>query len=189
MICGQGTIGAEFVDQVPGLDVVVVPISGGGMIAGIATAVKAINPECAVVAAEPEGASGNAADAAESKARGTLVSDLPVPDTIADGLKAKMGHLTWPIVRDKVDGVVTVSEDEIVAAMKLVYERMKLVVEPSGAVGLAAALSPQFGTFLAGAAGGEEGKTTTTKKKVKVGVVLCGGNLDLAALFAAYTRG
>lgn len=116
-----------------------------------------------------------------------IEADLPVPDTIADGLKAKMGDLTWPIVRDKVDGVVTVEEGEIVAAMKLIYERMKLVVEPSGAVGLAAALSPQFTQFIA-AAGGDDGETKK-RKVTKVGVVLCGGNLDMTALFDAYTRG
>lgn len=198
VICGQGTIGAEFMAQVPGLDVVVVPISGGGMIAGVATAVKGINPGCAVVAAEPSGSRGDAADAAASMARGTLVGDMPAPDTIADGLKAKMGDLTWPIVRDKVDAVVVVEEAEIVAAMRLVFERMKLVVEPSGAAGLAAALSPHFKRrFLTTASGGEGGGGETAggdaegargkKKLVKVGVVLCGGNLDLAALFAAYS--
>jgi serine racemase len=163
--------------------------------------VKGINPRCAVVAAEPVGATGDAADTAASKARGTLVSDMAVPDTIADGLKAKMGDLTWPIVRDKVDEVVTVEEGEIVAAMKLVFERMKLVVEPSGAVGLAAVLSPQFKKVIttiaaaagaaAGAAGGGGGVVEvkgTERQTVKVGVVLCGGNLDMAALFAAYAR-
>ena len=176
----------------------------GPWVPGIATAVKGINPRCAVVAAEPVGAAGDAADTAASKARGTLVSDMAVPDTIADGLKAKMGDLTWPIVRDKVDEVVTVEEGEIVAAMKLVFERMKLVVEPSGAVGLAAVLSPQFKKVVtttaaattaagaaAGAAGGGGGVVEvkgTERQTVKVGVVLCGGNLDMAALFAAYAR-
>ena len=117
-----------------------------------------------------------------------IAADLPVPDTIADGLKAKMGDLTWPIVRDKVDGVVTVEEGEIVAAMKLIYERMKLVVEPSGAVGLAAALSPQFTPFIAGGGGGGGGETKE-RRVMKVGIVLCGGNLDMTALFDAYTRG
>lgn len=181
VICGQGTIGAELMDQVADLDIVVVPISGGGMISGIATAVKALNPSCAVIAAEPSGAEGGAADTAASKARGELVTDLPVPDTIADGLKAKMGHLTWPVVRDKVDGVIVVAEEEIVEAMRLIFERMKLVVEPSGAVGLAAALSDQMKAFV-------DGSKRDGKQKVRVGVVLCGGNLDMAPLFAAFNR-
>ena len=104
VICGQGTIGLEFMEQVPDLDVVIVPISGGGMISGIATAVKGIKKDCVVIAAEPVGAGAYAADTFESKKRKELVDDLPVPDTIADGLKAKMGSLTWPVVRDKVDG-------------------------------------------------------------------------------------
>ena len=133
VICGQGTIGVEFLDQVPDLDCVIVPVSGGGMISGIATAVKAIKPDCAVLAAEPEGLWGNAADCAESKRRGAVALDMPVPETLADGLRAKLGDLTWPIIRDKVDDVVTVTERDIVEAMRLIYERMKLVVEPSGA--------------------------------------------------------
>ena len=106
-----------------------------------------------------------------------LVDDLPVPDTIADGLKAKMGTLTWPVVRDKVDAVITVTEDEIVAAMKVIYERMKLVVEPSGAVGLAAAMSTQFKEFNR-----QNPPWGKVSKHKKVGVVLCGGNVDLALL-------
>ena len=89
VICGQGTIGLEFMEQVPDLDVVIVPISGGGMISGIATAVKGIKKDCVVMAAEPVGAGAYAADTFESKKRKELVDDLPVPDTIADGLKAR----------------------------------------------------------------------------------------------------
>ena len=180
VICGQGTIGAELMEQVPDLDVVVVPISGGGMISGIATAVKGINPRCLVVAAEPCGTEGNAADTAQSMEGDELATDVPVPNTIADGLKAKMGDLTWPIVRDKVDGVVVVDEREIVAAMRLIFERMKLVVEPSGAVGLAAALSSDFAPYIV-----NHRKERVMKKKV--GIVLCGGNLDTAPLFDAYS--
>ena len=177
VICGQGTIGLEFMEQVPDLDVVIVPISGGGMISGIATAVKGIKKDCVVMAAEPVGAGAYAADTFESKKRKELVDDLPVPDTIADGLKAKMGSLTWPVVRDKVDAVITVTEDEIVAAMKIIYERLKLVVEPSGAVGLAAAMSTQFKEFNR-----KNPPWGKISKHKKVGVVLCGGNVDLALL-------
>mmetsp|Transcript_67129 Transcript_67129/g.212473 ORF Transcript_67129/g.212473 Transcript_67129/m.212473 type:complete len:133 (-) Transcript_67129:337-735(-) len=94
------------------------------MISGIATAAKALDPSIRIIAAEP-GGRNDAADVAASKAAGELVSSLPHPDTIADGLKGRMGDLTWPIVRDLVDEVVTVTEAEIVEAMRLVYERMK----------------------------------------------------------------
>ena len=181
VIAGQGTIGLEFLEQVPDLDCVVVPVSGGGMISGIALAVKALNPKCLVIAAEPGGSMGNRADCHESKLRNELVSNFPPPDTIADGLRAKLGSLTWPVVRDLVDHVVVVSDRDIVEAMKLIYERMKLVVEPSGAAGLAAALSPEFATFNAKNA--QWGKTVRCEK---IGIVLCGGNVDLDVLWKAY---
>ena len=115
------------------------------MLAGIATAVKAIKPTCAVLAAEPEGLYGNGADCAWAWAAGEPApATMPPPETVCDGLRAKLGDLTWPIVRDKVDGVLVVTEREVVEAMRLVFERAKLVVEPSGAAGVAAALGPAF---------------------------------------------
>jgi hypothetical protein len=153
VIAGQGTIGVEFLEQVPDLDAVIVPVSGGGMISGIALAVKALNPNCLVLAAEPGGEMGNRADCYESKRVNEVQMDMPPPVTIADGLRARLGYLTWPVVRDKVDDVLVVSELDIVNAMKLIYERMKLVVEPSGAAGLAAALSESFKDFNAKNAG------------------------------------
>jgi len=181
VIAGQGTIGIEFLEQVPDLDCVVVPVSGGGMISGVALAVKAINPRCLVFAAEPGGKMANRADCHESKKKGEVIMDMPPPETIADGLRARLGHLTWPVVRDLVDEVLVVSDRDIVDAMKLIYERMKLVVEPSGAAGLAAALSPAFAEYNAKHAGW--GKTVRCRK---VGVVLCGGNVDLGALWKSY---
>lgn len=170
VIAGQGTISLEFLRQVPELDAVVVPVSGGGMLSGIALAAKALKPSIKVLAAEPVGRSGDRADCAASLAAGELVK-LTEPDTIADGLRAKLGDLTWAIIKDHVDGVVTVAEDEIVDAMQLVFERVKVVVEPSGAVGVAAALSEGF-------------KSNPEYNGLKnVGVILCGGNLDLAPLF------
>mmetsp|Transcript_15847 Transcript_15847/g.47694 ORF Transcript_15847/g.47694 Transcript_15847/m.47694 type:complete len:203 (+) Transcript_15847:3-611(+) len=165
VIEGQGTLALELFDQVADLDAVIVPVSGGGMIGGVATVAKSLGRPVVVIAAEPTGWN-NAADVAQSFAARKLKA-VPKPDTIADGLRGRMGDLTWPIVRDKVDGVITVSEKEIVAAMRLCFERMKLVVEPSGAVGLAAALSRQLGEHPA-----LEGCR-------RVGVVLCGGNVDL----------
>jgi serine racemase len=107
--------------------------------------------------------------------------DMPPPETVADGLRARLGHCTWPVVRDLVDEVLVVSDVDIVRAMKLIYERMKLVVEPSGAAGLAAALSPAFADLNAKSAGW--GKTVRCRK---VGVVLCGGNVDLGVLWKSY---
>ena len=181
VIAGQGTIGVEFLEQVPDLDAIVVPVSGGGMISGIALAVKALNPDCLVLAAEPGGEMGNRADCAESKRRNEVQMDMPPPETIADGLRARLGRCTWPVVRDLVDEVLVVSDVDIVRAMKLIYERMKLVVEPSGAAGLAAALSPAFADLNAKSAGW--GKTARCRK---VGVVLCGGNVDLGTLWKSY---
>ena len=140
--------------QVPDLDAIVVPVSGGGMISGIAIAAKGLNPGIRIIAAEPIGVDlismgwhaciysccsapllmgcsahsagrNNAADVAACKAAGALVP-CEQPQTIADGLRAPLGSLTWPIVRDLVDDVVTVSECEIVAAMRLCFERMKV---------------------------------------------------------------
>ncbi|KAL4452087.1 hypothetical protein ABPG75_007749 [Micractinium tetrahymenae] len=165
VIAGQGTIALEFLEQAPGLEAIIVPVSGGGMISGIAVAAKALKPGIKMIAAEPTGRN-DAADVAAAKAAGELVQ-LPKPATICDGLEARLGSLTWPIVRDRVDDVVTVSEEEVVAAMQLVMERMKVVVEPSGAAGVAAALSSQL--------------RSRHPQLRHVGVILCGGNIDFKA--------
>ncbi|MFK7986877.1 MAG: pyridoxal-phosphate dependent enzyme [Sandaracinaceae bacterium] len=162
VIAGQGTIALELLAQVDALDAVVVPVGGGGMIAGITLALREAAPHVRVFAAEPAGAD----DAARGKAAGERV-ERHTPDTIADGLRTTLGELTWPVVRDCVEEVLVVPELAIVPAMKLVFERMKLVIEPSAAVGLAAVLSSRFRGL-----GGLE----------RVGVVLCGGNVDLDAL-------
>ena len=161
VIAGQGTIALEVLEDVPDLDAIVVPIGGGGMISGIALAMREAAPRVRVIAAEPAGAD----DAARSKRAGALVPQTG-PDTIADGLLTSLGSLTWPVVRDVVDRVVTVDEDAIVRAMRLVYERMKLVFEPSAAVGVAVARA----------------KDALPADARKVAVVLCGGNVDLDRL-------
>ncbi|KAH9325683.1 hypothetical protein KI387_005861, partial [Taxus chinensis] len=139
IISGQGTISLELLEQVAELDAIVVPISGGGLISGVAIAAKALNPDIHIFAAEPKGAD----DAARSKVAGRIVT-LAETKTIADGLRAWLGNLTWPIVRDLVDEVIVVEERDIVEAMKMCYEILKVAVEPSGAIGLAAVLSHQF---------------------------------------------
>eukprot|EP00897_Mesotaenium_endlicherianum_P001526 jgi/Mesen1/1400/ME000130S00484 len=167
VISGQGTIALELLEQVPDLDAIIVPVSGGGMVAGIAVAAKALNPSIRVFAAEPSGAD----DVWQSKACGEL-RVCSKPRTMADGLRAaSMGSLTWPIIRDLVDSVITVEEEEIVGAMRMCFERLKVVVEPSGAVGLAAALSPKFT---------ESPEWCNCRR---VGIILCGGNVDLGSLW------
>jgi threonine dehydratase len=159
IIAGQGTMALEILEQVENLDAIIAPVGGGGMISGIAVAVKGKNAAIKIFAAEPK----DADDAWRSKEAGTLIPQTGT-QTIADGLRTSLGSYTWPIVRDKVEAVVTVSEEQIRAAMRLIWERMKVVVEPSAAVGLAAVLSEEF-------------KKRTDIQRVCI--VLCGGNIDL----------
>ncbi len=162
IIAGQGTAALELLEQVPGLEALVAPVGGGGLVSGVCIAAKGTNPALRVFAAEPLGAD----DAARSKAAGTLVPQTG-PKTIADGLLTSLGDLTWPIVRDLVERVITVREEEIVRAMRLSWERAKLLIEPSAAVAVAAVLSDEF-RALAGPR--------------RVGVVLSGGNANLDRL-------
>jgi threo-3-hydroxy-L-aspartate ammonia-lyase len=160
VMAGQGTTALELLADVPDLDLLVAPVGGGGLIAGCATAAKARVPSLRVVGVEPEAGD----DTARSLAAGERI-ELGVPRTIADGLQAPSpGELTFEVNRRLVDEVVAVSDDEIVAAMTFLFDRLKLVVEPSGAVGVAALLT-----------GRVRGR--------RVGVVLSGGNVG-AARFA-----
>jgi threonine dehydratase len=162
VIAGQGTAALELLADVPDLDAVVVPVGGGGMLSGYCVAIKGTKPAVRVFAAEPL----NADDAARSMATGERQPPVP-PNSIADGLLTNLGELTWPIIREHVEGVLTVTEAEIVAAMRLVWERMKLVIEPSAAVGVAVVLGEAF-------------KSTQAER---VGVVLCGGNVSLDKVY------
>jgi threonine dehydratase len=152
VIAGQGTAGLEIAEDVPDLGAVLVPISGGGLIAGIATAVKALRPQTRVIGVEPE----LAADAAESLRSGRRVT-WDVADTqrtVADGLRSpSLGEHTWPHVQRYVDAIVTVSEDDVLAAMRRLALDARLVAEPSGAVATAAWLSGAADDALAGVAG------------------------------------
>ncbi|KAK6137444.1 hypothetical protein DH2020_028801 [Rehmannia glutinosa] len=171
IISGQGTISLELVDQIPQIDSIVVPISGGGLISGVALAAKSINPAIRILAAEPKGAN----DAARSKEAGTIVT-LPETKTIADGLRAFLGPLTWPVVRDLVDDVIVVDDEEIVEAMRFCYQILKVAVEPSGAIGLAAVLSNSF-------------RNNPSWKDCKnVGIILSGGNVDLDVLWESLNK-
>ncbi len=165
VIAGQGTTGSEILDQLDGIgqgppDAVVVPVGGGGLLAGIAVAVKARYPDCAVIGAEPAGAD----DAYRSFHSGTLLAQT-APDTIADGLLTSLGEHNFAIITRLVDDIVLVDDSEIVEAMGLIWTRVKLVVEPSGAVGVAAVLAHR-GRFAGG----------------RVVAVLTGGNVDLRNL-------
>ncbi|XP_009574490.1 PREDICTED: serine racemase, partial [Fulmarus glacialis] len=164
VMAGQGTIALEVLEQAPEVNAVVVPVGGGGMIAGIAVAIKALRPDVKVFAAEPR----NADDCYQSKVRGELTPNLHPPDTIADAVKTSIGPNTWPIIRDLVDDVLTVSEEEIKRATQLVWERMKLLIEPTAGVGVAAVLSEQF--------------QAVPRDVENVCIVLCGGNVDLSSL-------
>jgi threo-3-hydroxy-L-aspartate ammonia-lyase len=160
VMAGQGTVALELLDAAPDLDVLIAPVGGGGLIAGCSTVAKSLVPGIRVVGVEPEAGD----DTARSLATGERVQ-VGVPRTIADGLQAsEPGELTFAVNRERVDEVVLVSDAEIVDAMTFLFDRMKLVVEPSGAVGIAA--------LLAGRVRGE-----------RVGVVISGGNVG-AARFA-----
>jgi threonine dehydratase len=159
VMAGQGTVALELLEQAPQLDAVVMPVGGGGLMAGVTIASRAMMPNTRVFAAEPAGAD----DAARSKAEGKLVLQTG-PRTIADGLRTSMGDLTWPVLRDQVERVLTVTDEEIVAAMRLAWERGKLLIEPSAAVAVAAVLGDQFRAL--------EGLN-------RVGVILSGGNVNL----------
>ncbi len=161
IIAGQGTTALELLEEVPELDALVAPIGGGGLMAGCSIAAKHLRPGIRVIGVEPE--KGN--DAFLSLQAGKRI-EIPPPDTIADGLRTPVpGALTFPILQRNVEQVVLVSDDEIRAAVKFLLTRMKILVEPSGAVGAAAAL---FGKLPPGLG--------------SVGIVLSGGNVDFELL-------
>ncbi|KAL3818076.1 hypothetical protein ACJIZ3_003981 [Penstemon smallii] len=166
IMSGQGTLALELLEQAPQIDTIIVPISGGGLISGVAIAAKSINPGIRILAAEPKGAD----DSARSKEAGRIVT-LSETKTIADGLRAFLGDLTWPVVRDLVDDIIVVEDKEIVEAMRLCYEVLKVAVEPSGAVGLAAVLSNYFKN------------NPISKDCNNVAIVISGGNVDLDVLW------
>ncbi len=163
IIAGQGTMALELLEDAGPLDAIVVPVGGGGMASGICVAAAGVAPAVRVLGAEPAGAD----DAARSLAAGRLIPQTS-PHTIADGLRTSLGRHTWPILRDHLAGIVTVDDAAIAGAMRLVMEAAKLVVEPSGAVGVAAVLDAAFAEVLPDAE--------------QIGVILCGGNVDLDRL-------
>lgn len=162
IIAGQGTAALELLAQGSDWFAIVAPIGGGGLISGTAIVAKQLFPQTLVIAAEPAAAD----DAFRSKQAGRFIP-ANNPQTIADGLRTSLGQWTWPIVRDRVDLIIRVSDAEILSAMRLLWERAKLMVEPSSATVLAAALRPEF---------------PRPPKGKRIGMILSGGNVDLDQL-------
>ncbi len=160
VMAGQGTATLELLEQAPDLDLIIVPVGGGGLLCGTAVAAKGARPGIRVIAAEPAGAD----DAARSVAAGRLIP-LEQAATIADGLRTSLSARTFPLIQQQVDGIVTVSEESIVAAMRRIWEVLKIIIEPSCAVPYAAVMDEKIDV---------SGK--------RVGIILTGGNVDLDAL-------
>jgi len=159
VIAGQGTVALELMEQVSNLQAVLVPVGGGGLISGMALALRELDPSIRIFGVEPAGAD----DAARSKAAGEWILQKN-PNTVADGLLTSLGQRTWPVIRDCVEEILIVEDVAILAAMRLIWERMKIVCEPSAAIVLAGALSDSF----------------LQKKEIgSTALVLSGGNVDL----------
>ncbi len=161
IMAGQGTAALELLEDVPDLDLLLVPTSGSGLLAGCAVAAKHLRPQIRLFGVEPEAGD----DTWQSFRKGERV-EIPVPKTIADGLQVTApGKLTFPIIRELVEDILLVSDRELIATLRFILERMKVLVEPSGAAGAAAVFHRKF-DFAGG----------------RVGVLLSGGNMDLAKL-------
>ena len=160
IIAGQATAALELLEDMPDLDLIMTPVGGGGLASGTALVVRALSSHTRVIAAEPKGAD----DAYRSFRAGHIIPSVN-PQTIADGLLTSLGDKTFAIIRDSVDDIVTVGEADIIRAMRLIWERMKIIVEPSAAVPLGALLS----------------QSVEVRDK-RVAIILSGGNVDLASL-------
>jgi threonine dehydratase len=167
IIAGQGTAALEFFEDIESLDAVLTPLGGGGLLSGTAIVSKACCPETLVVGAEPE----NADDAYRSKAAGRIIP-AENPQTVADGLRTSLGSWTFPVIRDLVDSIALASEAAILRAMRMIFERMKIIVEPSAAVVLAVLLENDLGI---------RGK--------RIGLIPSGGNVDFSRFFEDYAGG
>jgi threonine dehydratase len=167
VIAGQGTATLELLRDVPDLDTIMAPVSGGGLLSGTALAAHGLKPTLRVLGAEPEGAR----DAHDSLKSGERITGRTA-HTVCDGLRAELGPLTFRILREHAEDILLVSDAEVVAAMRLIWERLKQVVEPSGAVTLAAVL--RYRSLFAGR---------------RIGLILSGGNVDLDALPGLFSAG
>lgn len=168
IIHGAGTAAFELLEEVGKLDYVLTPVGGGGLLSGTSLCVKSMYPDSVVIGVEPE----NANDAYLSFKDGTKIYPSISPDTIADGLRTNLGDITFDLIKKNVDDIITVSESDILNAMRFLWERMKLVVEPSGAVPLA-------GLFKL-----VESDLKELYKNKKIGIIISGGNIDLSEFFS-----
>jgi threonine dehydratase len=175
IIAGQGTAVLELMEEISDLDFILAPVGGGGLLSGTAIAAKGLNPKIKVIGCEPK----NADDAYRSKKAGKIIPSIN-PNTIADGLRTSLGDKTFPIIRDLVDDILLATEEEIVTAMRQIFERMKIVVEPSAAVPLAVLLSK---LIVGHPAGARPTNYQLDIKGKKVGVILSGGNVDFSRFF------
>lgn len=164
VILGQGTAALELLNEQPDLNFIICPIGGGGLIAGSALAAKYFGNDCHVLGAEPF----EADDAYRSLISGVIEGNKTV-NTIADGLKTTLGDKNFPIIKEHVRKIIRVSEIEIVSAMKLVWERMKIIIEPSSAVAVAAIIK-------------QSKESSFDLKNKKIGIIISGGNVDLSKL-------
>ena len=162
VIAGQGTCAMEMIEDIGDLDAICAPVGGGGLMSGTCIAARSMLPNVRLFGAEPKGAD----DAYQSLKKGKLIPQNN-PKTICDGLLTSMGENTWNILKDHLEDIITVSDEEIVTAMKLIWERMKIIIEPSCATPLAAVLTPEF----------RELENIET-----IGIILTGGNVDLSKL-------
>lgn len=162
IIAGAGTAALELIEEVEDLDYIFCPVGGGGLLSGTSIATKSLCPKSVVIAVEPE----NADDAFRSFRDGKIYPSVN-PNTIADGLRTQLGEVTFRVIQKNVDSIITVTEEEIVGAMRLLWERMKMVVEPSGAVSLAGLLKMKDELY-----------------DKRVGVIISGGNTDLTEFFS-----
>ncbi len=166
VVAGQGTAVCELIEEVDDLDFILAPVGGGGLLSGTLVAAKHLLPNVRVIGCEPAGAD----DAARSLQSGKRIVDF-VPNTVADGLRTPLGENTFQIIRELVDEVVVVPEAEILPAMRLVWERMKIVIEPSSAVAVVPLLNGELNV---------RGK--------RIGVILSGGNVDLDGFLPRFGR-
>ena len=162
VIAGQGTAALEMIEDLGTLDAMIAPIGGGGLMSGTCVTTRSLLPEAKLFGAEPAGAD----DAYRSLKKGNIIPQTD-PDTICDGLLTSLGEYTWNILKDHLEAIYTVTDDEVINAMRLVWERMKIIIEPSSATAVAVALKSEFKAL--------EGLE-------KVGIILTGGNVELSKL-------
>ena len=162
VIAGQGTAALELIEDVGELDAIIAPIGGGGLMSGTCVTTRSLLPNAKLFGAEPKGAD----DAYRSLKEGKLLPQED-PKTICDGLLTSMGENTWKILKDHLNAIYTVSDDEVIKGMKLIWERMKIIIEPSCATPVAVVMSSKFKQL---------------ENIEKVGIILTGGNVDLAKL-------